>query len=523
MHNGVPASELTGVTWRKSSFSAAGNCVEFAKLGHDGDGRRPQLALPRGSRPRLHPTRDRRPDPGDEERRVRRPPRLRTPREPARWAGDAPSRPAARPKSTLIHFSLRPAAAAGRLDAMKRTSATPRTASLSEGDASFLNLDAGSAADVVLDPSDTRVPRAARIHDALSAARTTTRWTGPSPPRCPTWTRAAPMVRAERGFLRRIVPFLVRDAGLRQLLDIGTGIPASPNVHELAQAIAAGDAGRLRGRRSRRPRARPRSAAQRPDGGRRGRPPGLRRPAGPARRRPRARPRPPGRRASPRRAPARAGRRRPLVGRAAHRRRAARRQLRDRRRPRVRPRRRARRGRRRGRARSASRSRPARATRSPPSCRGSTSSGRASSRCSTGGSLRRTTRSTGSSIGSASWTSRSGPASAGRADRCALTPPSRVEVVPRGWPAPPCASGGCAGVPVERPLRRLGVRPAPGALEADRRRGAGRERRVPVQVRRRHEPAHLPPRRAPPAGQLLDRWRAAARGSSPAAAPNRCW
>jgi len=36
MHNGVPASELTGVTWRKSSFSAAGNCVEFAKLGRDG-------------------------------------------------------------------------------------------------------------------------------------------------------------------------------------------------------------------------------------------------------------------------------------------------------------------------------------------------------------------------------------------------------------------------------------------------------------------------------------------------------
>ena len=37
MHNGVPANELTGVTWRKSSFSAAGNCVEFAKLGHDGE------------------------------------------------------------------------------------------------------------------------------------------------------------------------------------------------------------------------------------------------------------------------------------------------------------------------------------------------------------------------------------------------------------------------------------------------------------------------------------------------------
>src|SRR3982751_4103331 len=36
MHNGVPANELTGVTWRKSSFSAAGNCVEFAKLGRHG-------------------------------------------------------------------------------------------------------------------------------------------------------------------------------------------------------------------------------------------------------------------------------------------------------------------------------------------------------------------------------------------------------------------------------------------------------------------------------------------------------
>jgi hypothetical protein len=36
MHNGVPANELTDVTWRKSSFSAAGNCVEFAKLGADG-------------------------------------------------------------------------------------------------------------------------------------------------------------------------------------------------------------------------------------------------------------------------------------------------------------------------------------------------------------------------------------------------------------------------------------------------------------------------------------------------------
>ena len=34
------------------------------------------------------------------------------------------------------------------------------------------------------------------------------------------------------------VTYLTRDAGIRQFLDIGTGLPTRPNVHELAQAIA---------------------------------------------------------------------------------------------------------------------------------------------------------------------------------------------------------------------------------------------------------------------------------------------
>ena len=41
-----------------------------------------------------------------------------------------------------------------------------------------------------------------------------------------------------RGFLRRAVTFLVEEAGVRQFLDIGTGIPAAGNVHEVAQSIA---------------------------------------------------------------------------------------------------------------------------------------------------------------------------------------------------------------------------------------------------------------------------------------------
>ncbi len=41
-----------------------------------------------------------------------------------------------------------------------------------------------------------------------------------------------------RRFVRRAVAFLAEHAGIRQFLDIGTGIPTSPNVHEIAQAIA---------------------------------------------------------------------------------------------------------------------------------------------------------------------------------------------------------------------------------------------------------------------------------------------
>jgi SAM-dependent methyltransferase len=41
-----------------------------------------------------------------------------------------------------------------------------------------------------------------------------------------------------RRFLHRAVRFLAEEAGVRQFLDIGTGIPTSPNVHEIAQAVA---------------------------------------------------------------------------------------------------------------------------------------------------------------------------------------------------------------------------------------------------------------------------------------------
>jgi SAM-dependent methyltransferase len=45
-------------------------------------------------------------------------------------------------------------------------------------------------------------------------------------------------VRANRAFLARAVRYLVGEAGIRQFLDIGTGIPTANNVHEVAQEIA---------------------------------------------------------------------------------------------------------------------------------------------------------------------------------------------------------------------------------------------------------------------------------------------
>jgi hypothetical protein len=41
-----------------------------------------------------------------------------------------------------------------------------------------------------------------------------------------------------RRFVRRAAAFLAGHAGIQQFLDIGTGIPTSPNVHEIAQGIA---------------------------------------------------------------------------------------------------------------------------------------------------------------------------------------------------------------------------------------------------------------------------------------------
>lgn len=47
-----------------------------------------------------------------------------------------------------------------------------------------------------------------------------------------------PGVRANRAFLRRAVRYLAAEAGVRQFLDIGTGLPSAGNTYEVAHEVA---------------------------------------------------------------------------------------------------------------------------------------------------------------------------------------------------------------------------------------------------------------------------------------------
>lgn len=46
------------------------------------------------------------------------------------------------------------------------------------------------------------------------------------------------IARSSRAFLRRNITYLAAEAGIRQFLDVGTGLPTADNTHEVAQRIA---------------------------------------------------------------------------------------------------------------------------------------------------------------------------------------------------------------------------------------------------------------------------------------------
>jgi hypothetical protein len=105
------------------------------------------------------------------------------------------------------------------------------------GDLSVTDKQPGSAGPVF----DTGVPHPARVYNAIlggkdnyAADRTAAEAT----------IRAFPAnalaARANRAFLARAVRYLATEAGIRQFLDIGTGLPSADNTHEVAQAAAPG-------------------------------------------------------------------------------------------------------------------------------------------------------------------------------------------------------------------------------------------------------------------------------------------
>jgi hypothetical protein len=49
---------------------------------------------------------------------------------------------------------------------------------------------------------------------------------------------ARDVVEDNRAFLRRVVRHLAGEAGIRQFIDLGSGLPTRGNVHEIAQEVA---------------------------------------------------------------------------------------------------------------------------------------------------------------------------------------------------------------------------------------------------------------------------------------------
>jgi len=85
---------------------------------------------------------------------------------------------------------------------------------------------------------DTEKPHTARIYDYYLGGKdnfAADRRTAERAMR--SWPAVRTAVRENRAFLGRAVRYLVAEAGIRQFLDIGTGLPSANNVHEVAQGL----------------------------------------------------------------------------------------------------------------------------------------------------------------------------------------------------------------------------------------------------------------------------------------------
>jgi O-methyltransferase involved in polyketide biosynthesis len=95
------------------------------------------------------------------------------------------------------------------------------------------------AGDIAQSGIDTSVPHSARIWNYWLGGKdnfAVDRAAGDA------WLATFPgmreVARASRSFLTRSIAYLADDAGIRQFLDVGTGLPTADNTHQVAQRIA---------------------------------------------------------------------------------------------------------------------------------------------------------------------------------------------------------------------------------------------------------------------------------------------
>ena len=106
-------------------------------------------------------------------------------------------------------------------------------------DAAPAEHGAGTSGEVRSLPFDTTVAHQARMYDYVLGGKDNF---AADRAAVEAWLKVDPGAAfgscANRAFLGRAVRYLAEQAGVRQFLDIGTGIPTAGNTHEVAQAIA---------------------------------------------------------------------------------------------------------------------------------------------------------------------------------------------------------------------------------------------------------------------------------------------
>jgi hypothetical protein len=86
---------------------------------------------------------------------------------------------------------------------------------------------------------DGSIPNGARIYDYMLGGKDNFAADRAAAEQMIAANPAAPLTaRANRAFLGRAVRFLAEEAGIRQFLDLGTGLPTQDNVHQAAQQVA---------------------------------------------------------------------------------------------------------------------------------------------------------------------------------------------------------------------------------------------------------------------------------------------